>query len=99
MQVTTDQGIGISEEHLPGIFGSFFTIRRNLGTGIGLFVATQLAKKHGGTISLPGSPHARHAALSLRAASLPIRTPQNNQPLFIDSYVSTCLGFATFVFE
>lgn len=47
-----DTGIGIPESELPHIFEAFFTTRGPVGTGIGLFVASQLVTAHGGTIEV-----------------------------------------------
>lgn len=50
-----DNGIGIAKEELPKIFGVFYrgsdeVARRTPGTGIGLFVAQEIAKAHGGKL-------------------------------------------------
>lgn len=48
-----DEGIGISEEELPNIFDKFYKskLRQNAkGSGLGLQIAKQIAKKHDGTI-------------------------------------------------
>lgn len=50
-----DNGIGIAPEELPKIFGVFYrggdeVARRTPGTGIGLFVAREIAKAHGGKL-------------------------------------------------
>jgi signal transduction histidine kinase len=50
-----DNGIGISPEDLPKIFSVFYrggdeVARRTPGTGIGLFVAKEIAKAHGGKL-------------------------------------------------
>jgi PAS domain S-box-containing protein len=46
-----DTGTGISAEQLPRIFDAFYTTR-NVGTGIGLFVARQFIEGHGGRIEV-----------------------------------------------
>ena len=48
--VIRDQGVGIAQEHLGRIFEPFFTTKGNLGTGIGRWVAKQLAERSGGQI-------------------------------------------------
>lgn len=50
-----DTGCGIQREHLEKVFEPFFTTKGNLGTGIGLWVARQLAERHGGEISISSS--------------------------------------------
>lgn len=50
-----DNGIGMSKEEIPKIFGAFYrggdeVARRTPGTGIGLFVANEIAKAHGGKL-------------------------------------------------
>lgn len=50
-----DQGIGIPEADKPSIFKEFFraknaTMKKNVGTGLGLFIAKSIIDGHGGTI-------------------------------------------------
>ncbi len=48
-----DNGIGISEENLKNIFNPFFTTKPSgEGTGLGMSMAYDIIKKHGGTIDL-----------------------------------------------
>lgn len=54
-----DHGIGIPEEQLPYIFEKFYTskLRQNQnGTGLGLMIAKQIAKRHDGDISVESTP-------------------------------------------
>lgn len=53
--VVQDNGVGISQDHLPKVFEPFFTTKGNLGTGIGLWVARQLVEGRGGRISIASS--------------------------------------------
>lgn len=46
----TDQGLGISAEHLDKIFDPFFTTK-DTGTGLGLSVAHQIVSQHGGILN------------------------------------------------
>jgi two-component system, NtrC family, nitrogen regulation sensor histidine kinase NtrY len=50
-----DNGTGIPEDLLENIFIPFFTTREN-GSGIGLSLARQIMKLHGGTISVFSKP-------------------------------------------
>ncbi len=45
-----DTGAGISPENLKHIFEPFFTTKKAVGTGLGLWVTSELVKKHGGRI-------------------------------------------------
>lgn len=57
--VIRDSGPGIQQEHLERIFEPFFTTKGNLGTGIGLWIAKQLAERRGGQISVESSTEER----------------------------------------
>ncbi len=51
----TDQGLGISEEHLDKIFTRFYKADSSRGTegiGLGMSLAMKIAKLHGGTIEV-----------------------------------------------
>jgi PAS domain S-box-containing protein len=50
-----DTGKGIPVENLKRIFDPFFTTKGMVGTGLGLWVAKQLAEKRGGYISISSS--------------------------------------------
>lgn len=47
-----DTGNGIPPANLPHVFDAFFTTRKTVGTGIGLFIAKQFVESHGGEISI-----------------------------------------------
>jgi signal transduction histidine kinase len=48
-----DTGTGIAEEHLPLVLDPFFTTKkRGQGTGLGLTIAADIVKNHGGTLEL-----------------------------------------------
>jgi PAS domain S-box-containing protein len=63
--VIHDSGIGIPQEHLDKIFEPFFTTKGNLGTGIGLWIARQLAERHGGQISIASSTQSGNSGTSV----------------------------------
>jgi signal transduction histidine kinase len=49
----SDDGTGISQEHLSKVFDPFFTTKEtNKGTGLGLSICHGIIEQHGGTIAL-----------------------------------------------
>lgn len=61
MITVTDTGIGITREHLPHIFDRFYQVDTSLtrayeGSGIGLALAYELARRVGGTLSVASVP-------------------------------------------
>ncbi len=53
--VVADTGHGIPEEHLEHIFEPFYTTKKDVGTGLGLWVSKGIIEKHGGTLSVQSS--------------------------------------------
>ena len=47
-----DRGPGVPENELEHLFERFYTKRKQGGTGVGLSVAQQIARQHGGDISV-----------------------------------------------
>lgn len=45
-----DNGSGIRPADRPHVFEAFFTTKKNVGTGLGLWVCKQVAEKYGGSI-------------------------------------------------
>ncbi|MGA9883747.1 MAG: ATP-binding protein [Candidatus Acidiferrales bacterium] len=45
-----DNGPGIAPEHLQKIFEPFYTTKKDVGTGLGLWLTQNLVRKHSGTI-------------------------------------------------
>lgn len=51
-----DTGTGIPPEHIPYLFNRFYTANRSMGTGIGLHLADEYVRMHGGKISVESDP-------------------------------------------
>ena len=49
--VVSDEGAGITAEHLPQLFQPFFTTKGAAGTGLGLWLAQSTMRRLGGSIS------------------------------------------------
>ena len=47
-----DTGAGIADEHRKRIFEPFFTTKKSFGTGLGLWVTSELVKKHDGRVRI-----------------------------------------------
>lgn len=50
-----DNGSGIPREHLGKIFEPFFSVNKESGTGLGLWLTKQILQKHGGVIRVRSS--------------------------------------------
>lgn len=75
----TDHGVGIAPEHLPKIFDPYFTTKsKGRGTGLGLAVALEIARRHGGAITVKSQV----GAGSTFALWLPVATePRARSPI------------------
>ncbi len=51
----SDKGTGITEENLSHLFEAFFTTKKDLGTGLGLWVSRGLIENHNGTLTVETS--------------------------------------------
>ena len=79
-----DDGCGIPAEHLRNLFEPFFTTKESTGTGLGLWVAKQIAEKHGGRISVrSGMNTARH--YTVFSVFLPLREELRPQEFAVAS--------------
>ncbi len=47
-----DTGAGIAPDHLKRIFEPFFTTKESIGTGLGLWVASEIISRHGGKVAV-----------------------------------------------
>jgi PAS domain S-box-containing protein len=53
-----DAGTGVPKEIRSKLFEAFFTTKKEVGTGLGLWVCRSIVEKHGGSIRLKSSPQA-----------------------------------------
>jgi PAS domain S-box-containing protein len=51
-----DNGIGMTPEQLKNLFTLFFSTKGSQGTGLGLFIADRIVRRHGGDIAVESSP-------------------------------------------
>ena len=70
----SDQGSGITAEHLPRVFDPFFTTKRVGGTGLGLSVSYGLLRRYGGDIKVTSEPG--------RGTTFEVLLPE--KPVFLD---------------
>lgn len=68
-----DDGPGIPAEHAEKIFEPFYTTKKDVGTGLGLWVSRGIVERHGGTLDL----HPQTGAES-RGARFTISLPGGN---------------------
>ena len=74
-----DNGSGISDKDKPKIFAPFFTTKKDLGTGLGLWITKGLLEKKGGTIRFRSS--ASQPCGTVIVVCLPVKPPQGNAEL------------------
>jgi DNA-binding response OmpR family regulator/anti-sigma regulatory factor (Ser/Thr protein kinase) len=89
-----DQGIGIPQDQIPRVFEPFFQASNNTfqeGAGLGLYLAREIIRRHGGSIvidSQPGSgtavmitlPTAAGAEIRLPVPAAPLQPPVRREP-------------------
>jgi two-component system NtrC family sensor kinase len=73
-----DTGAGIDAKTLPALFQAFATTKGDKGTGLGLYLSREIARRHGGELSVENAPRGgARFLLSLpvlaEASTLPIR--------------------------
>jgi PAS domain S-box-containing protein len=56
----SDSGSGIRAEHKPKLFEPFYTTKKEVGTGLGLWLSKEIIAKHGGSISVRSNVGATH---------------------------------------
>jgi len=61
-----DNGKGINPEHLPKLFEPFSTTKEFHGTGVGLWVAREIAEKHNGSIMAESSTEIPYQGTTFR---------------------------------
>jgi polar amino acid transport system substrate-binding protein len=67
--VVTDQGCGISPEHLPHVTDPFFTTRRERGgTGLGLSISARIIHDHQGQLSIESLGRGTTVKITIPAA-------------------------------
>ena len=59
--IIADSGEGIPAELRTRIFEPFFTTKKDVGTGLGLWLASEIVRKHGGRIRLRSSVRKGHS--------------------------------------
>lgn len=74
--VVADNGSGISPEHRPRLFQPFFTTKRDVGTGLGLWVSKSIVDKHSGRLLLRSSAEPGRSG-SVFVVELPISAVQS----------------------
>lgn len=70
----SDTGQGVAPEHAERIFEPFFTTKADVGTGLGLWVAREIAERHGGMLRLENTGQQNGSTFSI---FLPSSTTQS----------------------
>jgi len=64
-----DNGMGVSQEHLPYAFDPFYSSKPN-GTGMGLPTARRIIAEHGGTLTLHNTESGAEAMVTMGPEAL-----------------------------
>lgn len=75
-----DNGVGVPEDELPFLFERFYTQRKQGGTGVGLTVAQQIARQHGGLITVT-SVVGEGTSFTLTLPSLGAQMEDEDEPI------------------
>ena len=71
--IVADNGPGMDRETRDKLFTLFFSSKGSSGTGIGLYIAGQVVKQHGGSLTVDSEP-GKGAIFTM---ALPRRLPEN----------------------
>ncbi len=55
----SDNGVGMESETIQRAFDPFYTTKKDQGTGLGLYISSEIVKKHKGTIAVKSDPGKR----------------------------------------
>ncbi|WP_083763722.1 ATP-binding protein [Candidatus Korobacter versatilis] len=55
-----DDGPGIPDEHRSRLFEAFFTTKKDVGTGLGLWVVKEIVDRHDGTVRVQTNTNEDH---------------------------------------
>jgi signal transduction histidine kinase len=83
-----DNGSGVPRENLEQIFMPFFTTKKDVGTGLGLYVSRQLAEKNGGSLRVESSTIKRFAGTRFMLR-LPLAAPVSPEQTSRDGKLKT----------
>ena len=75
--VVEDDGPGVGPDHVERIFDPFYTTKRDVGTGLGLWVTREIVGRHGGSIHLRADGTADGA---LKGAAFIVHIPRSSAP-------------------
>jgi len=81
-----DFGIGIAKKHLTDLFDKFYRVdlqHRFQGLGLGLFISSEIVKRHGGTIWVTSEP-SQGAAFTFE---LPVKVSVGSAPLAVQNEI------------
>lgn len=83
--VVADTGAGIEREALAHIFEPFFSTKKDVGTGLGLWVSREIVQKHNGSIRVRSNRNGRNSG-SVFSIFLPLT--QSARELSVDAHAA-----------